>query len=108
MSDFPNDSDGDSLRRVVESGSDLSQPMSIDFIVDAPNEQAARLIAKLVTAEGFDPSLSDNGGAASWSVFCSKFMLATYEAVVAARTQLNEIARAHGGRCDEWQTFGNA
>ena len=92
----------------MESGSDLSQPMSIDFTIEAPDEPAARLIAKLVSAQGFDPSISDNGGKSIWSVYCSKFMLATYDGVVAARAQLNDIARPHGGRCDGWETFGNA
>lgn len=106
--DFPNDADGDSLRRVVECGSDLSQPMSIDFTIEAPNENAARRIADLASAQGFDPSISDNEGRSSWSVYCSKFMLATYEGVVAAQAQLNELSRLHGGRCDGWSTFGNA
>ena len=106
--DFPNDADGDSLRRVAESGSDLSQPMSIDFTVKAPDERAARIIADLVSARGFDPSISDGDGKSSWSVFCSKFMLATHEGVVAAQAELNELSRPHGGACDGWLTFGNA
>jgi len=106
--DFPNDADGDSLRRVVESGSDLSQPMSIDFTIEAPDEHAARRIAELVSAKGFDPSICDNEGRSSWSVYCSKFMLATYDGVVAAQAQLSEMARLHGGRCDGWSTFGNS
>ncbi len=106
--DFPNDADGEALRRVVESGSDLSRPMSIDFTIEAPDERTARRIAELVGAEGFDPSISDNEGRASWSVYCSKFMLATYDGVVAAQAQLNELVGLHGGRCDGWSTFGNA
>ena len=106
--DFPNDADGDSLRRVVESGSDLSRPMSIDFTIKAPDEHAARHIAELVSAKGFDPSISDNDGRSSWSVYCSKFMLATYDGVVAVQAQLDELSRPHGGRCDGWGTFGNS
>jgi len=106
--DFPSDADGDSLRRVVESGSDLSRPMSIDFTIEAPDEHAARKIAELVSAQGFDPSIGDNEGRSSWSVYCSIFMLATYDGVVAAQAQLTEIASAHGGRCEGWGTFGNA
>jgi Regulator of ribonuclease activity B len=106
--DFPNDADGDSLRRVVESGSDLSQPMNIDFTIEAPDEHAARRIAELVSAQGFDPSICNNEGRSTWSVYCSKFMLASYDGVVAAQVQLAELSRAHGGRCDGWGTFGNS
>ena len=34
---FPNDADGDALRRVAER-SDMSQPMDIDFAINVPNQ----------------------------------------------------------------------
>ena len=105
--DYPNDADGDALRRVVEAGADMSRSMTIDFSVDAPDERAARVIAELVSAHGFDPSISSNEGNASWSVYCSKSMLATYEGVVSVQAQLNQLVAPHGGTCDGWGTFGN-
>jgi hypothetical protein len=106
--DYPNDADGDSLRKVVEAGADMSRPMTIDFSVDAPDERTARVIAELVSTQGFDPSISDNGVSGSWSVHCSKTMLATYEGVVAVQAHLNELSGPHGGNCDGWGTFGNS
>jgi regulator of RNase E activity RraB len=106
--DYPPDSDGDSLRRVAEDGSDMSLPMSIDFTVMAPDEKAARAIAELALAQGFDPSIGDNGGKSAWSVYCTRWMLATYDGVVAAQAQLRDIAQPFGGHCDGWGTFGNA
>jgi hypothetical protein len=105
--DYPNDSDGESLRKVAEAGADMSLPMTIDFSVDVPDERAARAIAELVSTHGFDPSISDNAGSGAWSVYCSKTMLATYEGVVAVQAQLNELSKPHAGRCEGWQTFGN-
>jgi hypothetical protein len=106
--DYPNDPDGDSLRRVRDAGSDMSLPMTIDFSIDVPSESAARAVATLVSTHGFDPSISDNEGRGSWSVYCSKTMLATYDSVVAVRAQLNELAKPQGGTCDSWGTFGNS
>jgi hypothetical protein len=106
--DYPNDSDGDSLRRVRDDGSDMSLPMTIDFSVNVANESAARAVADLVAEHGFDPSISDNDGRGSWSVYCSRTMLATYESVVAVRAQLNELTKSHGGICDGWASFGNS
>lgn len=37
---YPNDADGDALRRVAGAGSDMSKPMDIDFAVAAPDEDA--------------------------------------------------------------------
>jgi Regulator of ribonuclease activity B len=105
--DYPNDADGESLRGVAEAGADMSQPMSIDFSVSAPDEASARKIARLSEDHGFDPSFSDNGGKGPWSVYCTKTMLATYEGVTEAQAQLNEVAAPLNGRCEGWTTFGN-
>lgn len=104
---FPSDVDGDALRAAVDAGADITRPMIIDFTVAAPDEQTARGIAQLVEAHGFDPSISDDGRGGKWSVYCSKSILASYEAVVEARAQLNKLVEASGGHCDGWTTFGN-
>jgi hypothetical protein len=39
---FPNDADGDALRRVAER-SDMSKPMDIDFAVDVPIRHGERI-----------------------------------------------------------------
>jgi Regulator of ribonuclease activity B len=106
-SSYPNDADGDALRNVVESGADMSCPMVIDFSVEVPDERTARRIAEVVAAHGFDPSISEDDDSTSWSVYCSKSMLATYEGVVAVQVELNELLSSHGGICDGWGTFGN-
>jgi hypothetical protein len=104
-SSYPNDDDGDALRNVADSGADMSSPMVIDFAVEVPDERTARRVAEVVAAHGFDPSISEDDD--SWSVYCSKSMLATYEGVVAVQVELNELVSAYGGVCDGWGSFGN-
>jgi hypothetical protein len=105
---YPDDADGDALRGVAGSGSDMALPMVIDFSVGAPDETAARALAAAVEPFGFDPSIYESPDDGSWTVSCSKSMLATYAGVVATRAQLNKIARPYGGSCDGWGSFGNA
>ena len=105
--DFPADADGDRLRQVAADGADMASPMVIDFSVTAPDERAARAIAALVEAQGFDPSISDAGGSGSWNVYCSKSMLATYAGVVSMQAALTALVANLGGRCDGWASFGN-
>jgi hypothetical protein len=104
---YPADADGDALRKVVEGGADMSRPMVIDFSVDAADEVVARRIAEVVTPLGFVPSISQNEDGKSWSVYCAKSMLATYEGVVGVQAQLNELLAPLGANCDGWGTFGN-
>ena len=104
---YPNDADGDALRSAEESGADMSLPMVIDFAVDVPDEHTARRVAEIVAGHGFDPSIFEDDDSGSWSVYCSKSMLATYDGVVAVQAQLNELLGPYGGSCDGWGTFGN-
>jgi hypothetical protein len=107
MNAYPADADGDALRQVAGSGSDMTQPMTIDFSLAVPDEAAARRVAAAAELLGFDPSIHEDPEKRSWSVYCSRSMLATYDGVVAAQAQLNEMAAPHGARCDGWASFGN-
>jgi phage gp37-like protein len=104
---YPNDTDGDALRRVVSSGSDMSKSMMIDYAIAVPDEATARTVACAVEAAGFDPSISEDTVRGRWSVYCAKSMLATHAGVVAAQSTLNKIAGPLGGTCDGWASFGN-
>ncbi|HTC14899.1 MAG TPA: ribonuclease E inhibitor RraB [Steroidobacteraceae bacterium] len=105
---YPNDTDGDALRKVVEAGADMSRPMVIDYSVRVADEHSARRVAQVVEAKGFDPSISQDDGRDSWSVYCSKSMLATYDGVVSVQAELNALLKPYGGHCDGWASFGNA
>jgi Regulator of ribonuclease activity B len=104
---YPTDADGDALRKVVESGADMSRPMVIDFSVAVPDEGSARQVAEIVATRDFDPSIYEDNDKGSWSVYCSKSMLATYDGVVAVQAELNGLVAPLQGRCDGWATFGN-
>jgi hypothetical protein len=103
MSDiYPADSDGDALRKVVDAGADMSRPMVIDFSVDAPDQSVAIRVAELVAPLGFDPDISFDDDSKSWSVYCGKSMLATYDGVVSVQAELNALLGPLGANCDGW------
>lgn len=104
---YPNDADGDALRRVAHDGSDMSKPMDIDFAVAAPDETSARAIAKAAATRGYRTDV-DRDEAGPWSCYCTRRMIASYEAVVAAQAELDALSRPLGGYADGWGTFGNA
>src|ERR1700752_5259850 len=108
---FPDDADGDALRRVAGGGSDLSKPMEIDFTIDVPDERAGETIASRPEGLGYKVGVVHDAGEAgvendppSWTCYCTKRMLATYEGVVAAQAELEAISSPLGGHCDGWGT----
>ena len=46
MTFLPDDATGDALRRMIAGGSDLSEPMEIDFFVAIPHESAGNKVAE--------------------------------------------------------------
>ena len=43
-----------------------------------------------------------------WITYCTKEMVASYEAIVDAQEELRQLSRRHGGEPDGWETLGNA
>ncbi len=101
---YPDDADGDALRRVAQDA-DMSKPMEIDFFVEVPSETAGHEVSKLATARGYKTALRCDDG--KWTCDCSKTMLATYDAVCGSQRELDELSAPFGGRSDGWGSFGN-
>lgn len=107
MAEFPEDSDGDALRRVKKHGSNMDEPMKIEFSVDVPSKDSGIAVAERSATLGYETNLFYDEETDRWSVYCAKAMLATYENVVNGQVELNEIAIEHGANCDGWVTAGN-
>jgi drug/metabolite transporter (DMT)-like permease len=103
---YPDDADGDALRRVAGDGNDMARPMAIDYHVAAPNRAAAEAIAKKARTIGYASKVVDDDGGA-YTVWCTREMLATYDGVLACQSELDGMARPLGGRIDGWGTSGN-
>jgi hypothetical protein len=106
MAAFPNDADGDALRR-VSTHADMSKPMVIDFAVDAPSQASAERIARLASERGYAASVEPDAEHGRWTCYCSKLMMATHEGVLGAQQELDELSAPLGGRSDGWGTSGN-
>jgi regulator of RNase E activity RraB len=104
---FPNDADGDALRRVVDNGSDMSKPMYVDFQILVRREESAHSLADAARKLGYHTSVYDSDGKPPWTCQCSTRMLATYEGVIAIQNELADLSEPFGGKCDGWGTFGN-
>jgi hypothetical protein len=106
--DFPNDADGDALRRFVAGGSDLTKPRFINFQVAVPDETAAKRLADVVWKLGYRVEIHASPECSlPWTCECSTRMLASYESVIAIQEELARLAAPFGGHPDGWGSFGN-
>ena len=104
--DFPNDADGDALRRVAQR-SDMSKPMDIDFAVEVPDQARGEKMAELSAQRGYVAAVECDAAGLSWTCYCTKRMVPAYEAVIAAQKELDELSAPLGGHSDGWGTAGN-
>ncbi len=116
MFNYPDDFDGEMLSHIRDSGSEMDQPMVIDFAIDAHPKKTAEAVAtacedalkekgyqvEIVAPDDSDPE--DN----RWSVYCSIHMIPVYDEIVQIQKDLQAIAEPVGGAADGWGTFGNA
>ena len=109
--DYPQDADGDALRRLQADGSDMSRPMNIDFAVAVPDEAAGHAVAEGAQALGYKAEVVHDPGdddRESWTCYCTRRMVPTHHGVLDAQQQLDEVGRRFGGYADGWGSFGNA
>jgi len=104
---IPSDADGDAIRRLLNDGSSVDRPMTIDFHIAAPNEAAANAIAAPCYALGYRVSIGQDADRPTWTVTCTARMLLTHAAVIAMQDELHAAAAAYGGKADGWGSFGN-
>lgn len=107
MTQFPADADGDALRRVAEGGSDLSQPMVIEFSIAVPDQASGEATAGAAGSEGFETIVDHDDESEGWSCYCRMEMVATYERLLEVQDEPQRLAAPHGGRVDGWVTAGN-
>jgi hypothetical protein len=113
---YPNDADGDALRRVVASGSDMSRPMRVEFFVAVPDQYTGESVVRLASDIGYaaelvqdeaDEEQGHSEASGAWTCYCSKSMILTYEGVIHAQQELDDLSRPLGGFSDGWGTPGN-
>jgi hypothetical protein len=105
---LPQDSDGDALRRLVATGSDLSKEMEVDFAVHVPDQKTGLTFAAIAESMGFRADVAQGGKTGKWTCYCSRTMIPTYDEIVAIQESLEEAGRAYNAKPDGWGSFGNA
>ncbi|HRE44148.1 MAG TPA: ribonuclease E inhibitor RraB [Terricaulis sp.] len=95
---WPDDSDGDVLRRMHAAGFDFARPVWIDFNVEFIGSSQLHLALKAI-GESMPEATSAIEGDEILVRLQSRL---TYPFVVAMQQRLSAVARPYGGVCDTW------
>jgi hypothetical protein len=104
---YPDDDNGDALRRLESHGDNLTRARNIDFSVVFSVESAAERFAEHFRAQGYVASVyfAEEMKEFPWNVNVVKHMIPSYQEIGDFETTLQEVADTLGGHNDGWGCF---
>jgi Regulator of ribonuclease activity B len=101
---FPEDDNGDVLRRMAAQGKDLTKPRNIDFIVVFAHASSAEQFAGHFRELGYVVSVRETATEENfpWDVIVVKHMVPTHEGSTDFENLLQSVADRWDGRKDGW------
>src|SRR5262245_19167201 len=103
--DFPNDENGQVLRRMQRSGDDLARPRNIEFHFLFQARSQAIAFVERVTDESLTLAIRRYEKRNMWECTATKHMLRTDAGVTALENYLCEMAQPLEGVPDGWGCF---
>jgi hypothetical protein len=104
---YPNDVNGDALRRMESEGDDLTRPRNIDFTVVFADTSSAERFAEHFRALGYEVSVerTDTDPDFPWDVVVVKRMVPSHDGISGFENLLQSVAGRWGGHIDGWGCF---
>jgi regulator of RNase E activity RraB len=105
---YPDDDNGDVLRRMEARGDDLTKPRNIDFAVVFADANSAEQFAEHFRASGYEVSVeedTEDNRDFPWDVVVVQHMAPSYEAITNFEDLLQSVADRWGGHNDGWGCF---
>lgn len=101
---YPNDADGDVLRRFDENGFDFSQTIEIEFIIDFNHWPLNLHDIDILNDQLPNVKVIDSSEISGYVIVTLTSKL-TYDFVVDTQKQLTEKMKKIGGWCECWGAF---
>jgi hypothetical protein len=102
ISAFPDDENGDVLRRMLEDGDDLSKPRIVDFCFAFTDRSKAVEFTTKVDERDLEVCISFYEERAGWQVIVKRYMVPTHEDITKLEHSLTNRAKSVGGEADGW------
>jgi Regulator of ribonuclease activity B len=104
---YPNDDNGETLRRMEAQGDDLTRPRNIDFTVVFADENSAKQFSERLQGLGYEPSLefTETAKGFPWDVVIVKNLTPSHQEIGEFERLLQGIADSFNGHNDGWGCF---
>jgi hypothetical protein len=99
---FPDDENGNVLKRMFDGGDDLSRPRIVDFCFAFPGRQQALAFAEIVDDRDLEVCISSYDEREMWQAIVKRRMIPTHRDITALESRLTSQAESVGGEADGW------
>lgn len=96
--DWPQDADGDAMRRLNAAGFAFDKPTSIDFNVDFEDSPPDELALAAISSAFPDATITPEDD----YVLVQITSIVSYEVVTSVQERLSALTANYRGRCDSW------
>ena len=100
--EFPNDENGQVLRRMFDGGDALTQARVVDFCFVFPDREAALAFLRDVEDRTLETCLSWYQEKSMWEVIVKRHMIPQHATIRAMESMLTQKAENLGGKPDGW------
>lgn len=97
---FPNDANGDVLKRMYKSGMDLTIEYEIEFFHVFSDKASAEKMCEEAYKNNFKVFLTEYDE--SWDVCCIKKIVPKHKTITDTESYLGKIAERYNGTSDGW------
>ncbi len=100
--EFPDDTNGDVLRRMQGSGDDLARARMIDFCFAFPERRQAVAFAEIVEDRDLEVCISYYEEREMWQAIVKRYMVPIHADITRIELALSDRAESVGGEADGW------
>lgn len=97
---WPDDADGDVLRRLEEKGFDFTKSHTVDFNIDFDQWPPRKEAIDAIRIAYPDAKLYDDGG--DGYILFKVNSLLSYDFVMRTQYEATSLVAQYGGRCESW------
>lgn len=105
--DFPDDADGQAIRRIAEAGSDLTKPMDVDIQIMASRKNDANNAELRLLSNDFSVRKYFHEDTQDWDVVGTKSLVLTYTDIIRLQQEVANFLSGLDCVVDGWGSSGN-
>ena len=102
MFKYPDDADGNALKRIADDGVDMTKPLTIEFQIAVPDEAIANSVVNDIKKEGYSSKKDHDEVDDEWLIICPIEIVPSYDNIVSTQQRLERLISSSNAQLVGW------